>query len=258
MEMDFEKAFKFITEDKDWKKKLAIGGGLELLSIIAVLVPLLLPVVCLEWQSLGFTSFLALFATGLIIFSVLNLAILGYLSLTTHNRIHNHEKFLPEWSGFGHLIITGLKTVIGHVLFFLPFIFISGIFLLVIMTPSVFQNSLLSSLLTALFTIAGLFGYFILYVFIVVFYFLLFGSFLKDLKMLSFLNFKAAIALVKNNIINYLIFWLLIIVISIMVQFISILLVFTIVGIVLVPWLIFYSSLITADVIAQFVKTSKE
>ena len=258
MDMDFEKAFTFISEDSQWKKKLAIGGGLSFLSMIALLIPLFLPVIFRGWLSLSIEGFLVSLVIGIIIFSVLNLAIFGYFSITAHNRINNQENFLPEWSEFGRLIIAGIKTIIGHVLCFLPFIFISGILFLIIVSPAVFHDNPISPFLTAIFTIAGLFGYFVLYALLLIFYYLLFGTFLKDMKVLSFLNFKTAISLVKNNIINYLIFWLLVVVISLIVQFVSIILIFTIIGILLLPWVMFYSFLVSADVIAQFVKTSKE
>ncbi len=253
MNMDFEKSFNYITADKNWKSKLMTGGALSFLAFIILFLPLIFI------KHLDFVVFVSLLSVAFIISLILNFATFGYFALTAHNRIHNNENFLPEWKNFGKLIAAGCKVVIGHVLFFLPFALIGGVILLVIMFPEILPDyHAISVLITLILIAAGLFAYFILYMLLVIFYFLLFGSFLTDLKILSFLNFKKAAGFAKNNIVNYLIFWLLVIVVSLIVQFLSVVLIFTIIGALLIPWLIFYSYLVSADIIAQFVKTSKE
>ena len=253
MNMDFEKSFNYITADKNWKSKLMTGGALSFLAFIILFLPLIFI------KHLDFTVFVSLLSVSFIISLILNFATFGYFAITAHNRIHNNENFLPEWKNFGELIVAGCKVVIGHMLFFLPFAIIGGVILLVIMFPEILPHyHAISVLITLILIAAGLFAYFILYMLLVIFYFLLFGSFLTDLKILSFLNFKKAAGFLKNNIINYLIFWLLVIVVSLIVQFLSVVLIFTIIGALLIPWLIFYSYLVSADIIAQFVKTSKE
>lgn len=259
MAMDLEKSFTFITEDSDWKKKLAIGGGLGLLSVLILLFPILLTTLFTPLVTIKFWLLLSLTTICVVISAVINLAIFGYFSITAHNRIYNKEKFLPEWSDFGALIAAGVKTVVGHVLCFLPFILCGAIvFLLAVFPALLFENNLLSGIFSIISLALSLVGFFVLYALIIIFYFLLFGVFLKDLNVLSFLNFKAAYGLVKNNILNYVIFWLFVIIISLIVELVSIILILTIVGIFLLPWVFFYSYLVSAEIFAQFVRTQKD
>lgn len=259
MAMDLEKSFTFITEDSEWKKKLAIGGGLGLLSVLIILFPILLTTLFAPLVTIKFWLLLSLTTICIVISAVINLAIFGYFSITAHNRIHNKEKFLPEWSDFGALIAAGVKTVVGHVLCFLPFILCGAIvFLLAVFPALLFGNNLLSGIFSIISLALSLVGFFVLYALIIIFYFLLFGVFLKDLNVLSFLNFKAAYGLVKNNILNYVIFWLFVIIISLIVELVSIILILTIVGIFFLPWVFFYSYLVSAEIFAQFVRTQKD
>ncbi len=264
MAMDLEKSFTFITEDSDWKKKLAIGGGLGLLSVLILLFPILLTTLFTPLVTIKFWLLLSLTTICIVISAVINLAIFGYFSITAHNRIHNKEKFLPEWSDFGALIAAGVKTVVGHVLCFLPFILCGAIVFLLAVFPALlfpallFENNLLSGIFSIISLALSLVGFFVLYALIIIFYFLLFSVFLKDLNVLSFLNFKAAYGLVKNNILNYVIFWLFVIIISLIVELVSIILILTIVGIFLLPWVFFYSYLVSAEIFAQFVRTQKD
>lgn len=259
MAMDLEKSFTFITEDSEWKKKLAIGGGLGLLSVLILLFPILLTTLFAPLVTIKFWLLLSLTTICIVISAVINLAIFGYFSITAHNRIHNKEKFLPEWSDFGALTAAGVKTVVGHVLCFLPFILCGAIvFLLAVFPALLFENNLLSGVFSIISLALSLVGFFVLYALIIIFYFLLFGVFLKDLNVLSFLNFKAAYGLVKNNILNYVIFWLFVIIISLIVELVSIILILTIVGIFLLPWVFFYSYLVSAEIFAQFVRTQKD
>lgn len=259
MAMDLEKSFTFITEDSEWKKKLAIGGGLGLLSVLIILLPILLTTLFAPLVTIKFWLLLSLTTICIVISAVINLAIFGYFSITAHNRIHNKEKFLPEWSDFGALIAAGVKTVVGHVLCFLPFILCGAIvFLLAVFPALLFENNLLSGIFSIISLALSLVGFFVLYALIIIFYFLLFSVFLKDLNVLSFLNFKAAYGLVKNNILNYVIFWLFVIIISLIVELVSIILILTIVGIFLLPWVFFYSYLVSAEIFAQFVRTQKD
>lgn len=264
MAMDLEKSFTFITEDSEWKKKLAIGGGLGLLSVLILLFPILLTTLFTPLVTIKFWLLLSLTTICIVISAVINLAIFGYFSITAHNRIHNKEKFLPEWSDFGALIAAGVKTVVGHVLCFLPFILCGAIVFLLAVFPALlfpallFENNLLSGIFSIISLALSLVGFFVLYALIIIFYFLLFGVFLKDLNVLSFLNFKAAYGLVKNNILNYVIFWLFVIIISLIVELVSIILILTIVGILLLPLVFFYSYLVSAEIFAQFVRTQKD
>lgn len=252
MDMDFEQSFTYIAKDGKWKKKLIVGGMLSLLALISLLFPI------------GFNKFMPNYMSSSVlfclctVFSVLiYLAILGYLTITAHNRIKCEDE-LPSWDDFGKLLAAGCKNFVGHILCFLPFGIITGFMLIMFLIPYMIPNPILASLLSILTVSISMMGVFFVSLLLLIFYYLLLCNFFRDLKILSFINFKGAIGLVKNNVVNYLIFYLLIIVISIIVQAVSLVLICTIVGILLLPLLFFYFSLVTVDLMAQFINTAKE
>ncbi len=105
MSIDVGNAFSYMFDDEDWIKKLAIGGGIILISPLLLFLPLLL---------LG-----------------------GYMLQTLKNVRDGQPKPLPEWTDFGDLFMKGLMlAVIG---------FIYNIPSMVIQFPSLGLNILLSN-----------------------------------------------------------------------------------------------------------------
>jgi len=86
--MDIASAFTFMFDDKDWIKKMVIGGLAMLLGII--LVPIL--------------------------------AVYGYMVELIRNVSRNEEKPLPQWDNFGALIMQGLNVVVISLVYSLPVI----------------------------------------------------------------------------------------------------------------------------------------
>jgi hypothetical protein len=80
--MDIGSAFTFVFDDEEWIKKLAIGGGIALGSII--LLPLL--------------------GLGLLLL----LPLLGYMLEVLKNVRDGQSRPLPEWTDFGGFFKTGL------------------------------------------------------------------------------------------------------------------------------------------------------
>ncbi len=76
--MDIGSAFTYTFDDEDWLKKIAIGGGAILLSII--IVPIFL--------------------------------VMGYMVQTIKNVRDGHEKPLPEWDNIGDLFMKGLMVFV--------------------------------------------------------------------------------------------------------------------------------------------------
>ncbi|MBA2840427.1 hypothetical protein HNP87_000959 [Methanococcus maripaludis] len=79
--MDFERAFKFPTDDPDWIKKVVIGAILSIIPIV------------------NFISF-------------------GYALELLKNIIDSKEE-LPEWSEFGGKFVKGLVAVIIYIIYML-------------------------------------------------------------------------------------------------------------------------------------------
>lgn len=247
MEMDFEKAFSFITADKDWKKKITVGGTLSLLSVVLFILPFIFLFAGAK------NAFLPLLIICFISNLFLMLGLLGYPYIVAYNRINNVDEPLPEWCDFGKLIAAGIKFLIGYFLFSIPLSIAYGL------VTSLFAAALISNdsgkaalgvlLFILIFVIIALtFVYTLISL-------LMIANFAKDLKVLSFVNFKAAYCLIKNNWANYLILLLLVIAVNIILQLGACVLAITVIGLFFVPALVFYLQLVTAELLAQFVKS---
>lgn len=86
--MDIERAIKFPLDDKDWLKKLLIGGVLNIIPII-------------------------------------NMATFGYTLQAGKNIIDGQEAPLPEWSEFGSYFVKGLMAFVAILIYSLPIIAVS-------------------------------------------------------------------------------------------------------------------------------------
>ena len=95
--MDFGKSFTYMFDDKEWVKKLAIGGLLTLLSIIP----------------------------GLNIFTGLVLA--GYGIRVLKNVADGSDQPLPEWDDWGGDWMKGLMLALAAIIYAIPAIIASGI-----------------------------------------------------------------------------------------------------------------------------------
>ncbi|MFN8456363.1 MAG: DUF4013 domain-containing protein [Anaerolineae bacterium] len=84
--MDIGSAFTFMFDDKDWIKKIAIGGVAMLLGI--VIVPML-------------TAY-------------------GYMLQTLKNARDNQPTPLPEWNDLGNLTLKGLMVVLIGLIYSIP------------------------------------------------------------------------------------------------------------------------------------------
>ncbi len=88
--MDIGKSFAFVVEDKNWIKKVAIGG-------VVTMIP------------------------------VLNLVATGYGLRVLKNVAEERAEPLPEWDDWGGDFVKGLLVALGSLIYALPAIFASGI-----------------------------------------------------------------------------------------------------------------------------------
>lgn len=109
--MDIGRVFNFVFEDKDWIKKILIGGALLIIPIIG------------------------------------KLFLLGYTVEVIRNVKNGRELPLPEWDNWGDRLVTGLMLCISlfiyaipaAILFFIPCIgWVIGYLYLLIISPVVF------------------------------------------------------------------------------------------------------------------------
>lgn len=91
--MDIGSAFTFVFDDEDWIKKVAIGGGITLLS--AILTPIIIGLAL--WLPIG-----------------------GYILQTIKNVRDGQAKPLPEWTDIGGLFSKGLMVFVIALIYNIP------------------------------------------------------------------------------------------------------------------------------------------
>jgi hypothetical protein len=120
--MNYSEAISFIFQDKDWVKKIAIGG---------------------------FCLFVALF-TGILFF--IGFFALGYYVSVMRNVMHGQENFLPEWKDWNKFFVDGLM---GAIILFVNFLVIGGLCAAIIVAIATTSNADYEMVLGIVFTAIG-------------------------------------------------------------------------------------------------------
>lgn len=258
MSIDFEKSLTYIAKDPDWGNKLLAGSGIMLASYVL----LFMPVVGLLFENLFLT--ICLFLFSFVTFCVLQFAILGYGCKIAKVQVDTpDEAILPNWiKDFWQLVCIGFKYTIGNILFFVPLLFVMSALAaipFVMITGSDLPEYVL------MLGIPLLFLFFILLIFLYIFTLLflpLFSvNFMKDFKIISFINFKEGFELLRGHWGDYFIMLLLFIALACLSGTVASMLFCTIIGIVFIPILYFYTYLVFVNICAQFLimlKTAPE
>ncbi len=255
MNLDFEKALTYMFKDPQWLNKLLAGTAVLFCSFAVLMLPIF---VFIFTNSLSVTAF----STGLCsIFAFITVfAFTGYVVETANKRINYQNSMLPDWKDFGRFIVSGLKYSIGYFLYVLPLIIAGFVYLFLLSFVMIGYSAHTASHQVIPFFLITILGALLLLFFILVMVFapLMMCSFFKDLKILSFVNFKEAFNLIKDNVSNYFVLILLFIALSVLMQFLFSILAITIVGIAFIPVAYFYACLISSEICAQFVLSSKD
>src|SRR5574341_1241494 len=120
--MNYSEAISFIFQDKDWVKKIAIGG---------------------------FCLFVALF-TGILFF--IGFFARGYYVSVMRNVMHGQEIFLPEWKDWNKFFVDGLM---GAIILFVNFLLIGGLCAAIIVAIATTSNADFEMVLGIVFTAIG-------------------------------------------------------------------------------------------------------
>ena len=254
MNLDFEKALTYIAKDPGWSNKILAGGGLLLATFAIFIIPVFLLILTTSGV-IGLTSFILCFVFSII----LSLVLAGYMAQTSNKRLNYQNSLLPDWSEFGRFIITGLKYFVGYFLYTIPLILLTSVFAGLVITAvhGCPDCGLLNTMFFILITLIGALTLFV-YILYIVFCPLMMACFFSDLKILSFVDFKKAFDMLKNNVGNYCILILLFIAISMLGQLLCSILMITIVGIIFIPIVYFYIYLVIAELCAQFVLSARD
>ena len=248
MKMCFEDAFTFVAADSQYKRKLAVGALLSILWVVLLFVPF--SAVFMGNIKISAILFLFCYFIDFLVF----LYLVGYTYCVANNRINNNEQILPCWCEFKKIFFTGVKASMGYLIFSVPLYIALSVIFLMFFGISFLPDGAVSVLFSCVFVVA-LLGILCLSVFYTLGCYLMMAVFSGDLKILSFIDFKSAYYLIKENWVNYLILLLLVIAVGIVLQIAAAVLMCTIIGIIFIPPLCFYSGLVTMDLIAQFAKT---
>lgn len=241
---DIKKSFTYMSKDQGWVKKFIIGSLLMLIPTIVSFVFQFLP----EKNDALLMKFLPLIIAGIILTILFSSIITGYYYTVINNKVKDNSDLLPDWKNIGSYILISIKALIGVILLSIPF---GGALLLIVYLSKVLQavNPLLTLLILLL-----LIPLTLIYIFTLL---VMFMSFAYDLKISSYLNIKQGFALLKNNVLMYIIYLALCIALSSIMRTISFILGLTVVGILALPFLAFYVTLVSADLAAQFIQNSE-
>lgn len=240
---NFEKAFTFLKTDPNWVKKFIIGS---LILLIPTAINSLMQLVPDNNEQL-LVKLLPVLIPAFILFLLFTFLVSGYYFKVINTKIEHNSDILPEWKNIGQLYLIAFKVVAASSLFLLP-MFLLIILLLVVMMALKVINPLL--MILPFLAIIAVFMVFI------VFLSLMNMSFACDLKFSSYFNLKRAGQLLKNNTLNYVLYIIFCFALSSLLKIAAIILTLSVVGIVAVPFLSFYSYLVIAEFSAQFIKNS--
>lgn len=256
MKLDFEKALTFVTKDPAWVNKTLAGTGI-LMSIFAIfIVPMVMAIFAPKYA----VGTVIVFGLCFLLSCLLCCALTGFVCETANKRINYSNSILPDWKDFGRHIVTGIKYFLGYMIYFLPVLLVTLLFLFVAANFSVsvlVEPPVHNELSSILIFFTGVFAFFV-YAAFIAFCPLMMANFFKDLKIVSFVDFKEAFCLLKGNVSNYVVLLLLFIALSVIAQILFYVLLITVVGIIFMPFIYFYLYLVMADIASQFVHSAKE
>jgi len=164
--MNYSEAISFTFQDKEWLKKIGIGGFLALVSCFAAL------------------------------FFIFGFFLVGYYIGVLRNVMNSEESPLPDWSNMSKIFVDG---IMGTIIILIYFVFIGGMCALIItrvaMDPYLLDYEVaISCVLTSLVTLFAL-GFFINYGLI---------QFATTENFGSAFSLSGMITLIKNDLGNFL------------------------------------------------------
>ena len=250
MKLDLEKAFLFVFKDPSCVNKLIAGAGITISIYLVFFMPILVYIFSSSAKITIFSIFLSFIAS-----LILSCLISGFVAETVNKRINYRHSLLPDWSDFRRLVVSGLKYFIGYFLYSIPILILMIVFL-ILLTFYLGQGNNAETMFVP-FGFLGLVLLGTIFLFAMILYSvfcpLMMANFYKDLKILSFVDFKSAIAMLKGNGTNYFVMILIFIALSFLMQSIFTILFVTVIGSILIPLIYFYFYLVIAEVVAQFV-----
>ncbi len=237
---DFQRAFKFFTNDSQWATKFITGGFLLLIPVLVSYVRQYLP----DDNSKLIVKYLPILIPAIIISLIFSAIVAGYRFKLINNEILYNDLKLPAWGAIIDYFVLAFKAAAGSAAWIvlagvlvwfvmIPFGALYKINALLLLVPIILVSSIIISLLVVLP--------------------LLNASYCVDLKFNSFFNMQRLKKLIKGNVLKYFVYGVILFALSALQQILAFVLGLTVIGILFVPFLTFYFTLVSADITAQFI-----
>ncbi len=170
--MDYNRIFTYIFKDEGWIKKVLIGGLLTLIPVVGFFFPL------------------------------------GYFLKHYRNMRDGNDVPLPEWNDFGDIFMVGLKQFVVNLIYSLP-VFVIGLFSFVV--SFLMMNGSKDGRNAA--PILGIIGllYFFVFLYYLIFTFIMpavIMKFTRNFSISEALKVGEVLSLIKSNIKDFLILFL--------------------------------------------------
>ena len=263
MGLNVEYAVKYMFKDQQWKKKFLVGWvfmlGMVVLNILSNFANFFSD---LKYEQLK--PYLHLLPILLIVFSilflisfVLGLFSSGYFAKNINLRIFKPESELLEWNNWKDIFLVGFKFNIAYLVYFIIFFLILLIFHIIFFTlTSLLSPAGIAKITVLMGLILGVILSLILIIILVFYLAAATLAFCTDLKFASFFNFSLIKKFITKKFFDYFIYLLLLFAVSTLVSIVNSILMITIVGILLMPFTLFYQFLVQNELAAQFVRNT--
>jgi hypothetical protein len=266
MSLEIKRAVKFIFDDKNWLQKIALGGvfyfvasffhmfdGFSMGFLTPICTRMHLPILTLPFVLNGMFSLLAFNLFMMIVFILLYAIPKGYIIQSMHNEINSEEPVLPEWEsalgkyfrmGVSLFAINLIYLVIIGIISIIPFIAGYSVYALYPDNPMVASLGMFAAIF---FCLPFVFIYTLILPFIVC-------TYAEKLNVKDAFKLDRIFSLIFNVLPEYLLTFVLTFFLVIVWFLLSMAMVCTCVGIVLMPFLILPMGLISMNLFAQTYK----
>lgn len=243
---DIKKSFTFAIKEKDFALNLVIGGVLYLITGCLQQGMKLVDKDILQ----NTPEILIVVIIFVLISIILNIFISGYPLICANNYLHKTKPVMPRWSNISGIMLTGLKATIISLLYYIPslaLIAISAMVTLLLNQPNLILLLLPVNIVVI---ITSMF-----------FMFMAMIIFIKRLSITDALDFSLISKILSQYLVDLFLLMLVMLGISLLIGLVGFLLCITCIGMILIPFVTFYSQLVFANLMAQFNKkifTKKE
>ena len=261
MGLDLEKSFKYMFKDTDWKKKFLIGGffsiGLVLTNLGQVVNHIPNSYYESVFKQMTMEQMLGAFLLLCFLFltmSVLSVFTSGYFAKNINLRIFRPDAELLPWENFGNMFSVGIKASVAIFIYILALVLIMAVPVLLIILTAASDNTSLSILLILFMALCFLILLFVFTIYLAAATL----AFSTDLKFSSFFNFKLIHTFIKKDFFNFFIYLVILFALNSLIGILNMVLTLTVIGILALPFTMFYQYLVANDIAAQFVRETLE